>query len=223
MELCQQWMEMKACSCLKYEHKQFEIATNETYRILRRIASEKSDSPILSLKRDVKDVWAFIGYFLLIISVLLNLYKNSHWRQFILAVVIGFLLPIVVMILGFILLNGDSVESLFNLLPLLYISLIIVSIDIKHAKAFHWFKAQSLIIVTYLMPFILPMLFSYYFHDHPYFYDWELNLENKMERNYNWELFQQWVAGICWASIGIYIIFLPWLNKRFQHLWALPK
>jgi hypothetical protein len=178
------------------------------------------------------EMMVFLFVFCFYITIFFNIFKNVHWRQFLLGLSVFAVLATILIILDLIF---DFRFKLFITFTIL-ISIFCLIFFIKgfRAKQFDLFTNQSVILLNILFPILPYLLLSYLVNVHDFF-DWicfdsfKYSGEQTDGTFYSYYgNFYQLKRDIFWWTFwaGIILYFVLWntlLKRIYIKLWALPR
>lgn len=176
-----------------------------------------------------KGILVFFFVFCFYITIFFNIFKNAHWRQFLLGLSVLATLATLLLIFDLVFFFRFN---LFITGTILFIILcIIFFIKGFNLKQYDVFTNQSTIMLNIFFP-ILPYLILCYLDNVHDFFDWFIFDSIKYNDDYSYLVqtkdFYQLKQNIWWWTFwaGIILYFILWntlLKKLYLKLWSLPK
>lgn len=190
----------------------------------------------------------FILFTCLYLSILLMLFKMVPWKQFLLTLIAGIILPILLFIISQLMPFGYSSRSnsYFVLLMLtLTVAIVFTLLDILPSREFNPFKnicSQITYLVLPMLPVIILLLIKVYFFDGDY-YDHEYSsmaselasnqnnyyntwpyIYSQLMREYWYKWFDKWIVVTLYGGIVLFIaVFMPLMKQLFVKQLSLPR
>ncbi len=151
------------------------------------------------------------SYFLLGICILLHIFKNVRWRQFIILFVVACLLPIIYAIFGFIFASGSGNSAEYYAKFCYYGTFFYGVVHIVLAYDRKDYSLWNIVGIMLFNVMILTVpLFTFLF----------------MEKDYrnDYDNFNEIMYTIQVIEVGFYVIFmLPMLKRIYERIYALPR
>ncbi len=156
-----------------------------------------------------KDSLMFSGYFLLAICILLHMFKNVRWKQFIIFIVVACLLPIIYAIFGFIFANNDNAKWYGEFCYYATFFYGVVHIFLAYdRKSYNLWNIIGVMIFN-AMVLTVP-LFTFFFLEFKLFHN-----------NENFDYMMYMIQII--ETIFYVVFMLPMMKRIYERLYALPR
>lgn len=179
------------------------------------------------------EIYLGLWIFIFCLTVLFLLFKNVHWKQFLLAIAINAALLTLVIIIEVISNGrGEFIGALAVLLPLIFLFVTIAGFYINR---FSWFFNQVNIFLTVILPFYPLIVLSYLQYmrnifEIEYFDRYKIPVVNSMgytEWLYNTEYYELINTIWTWTFIGSILLYVfvwnSYLKLLYLRYWSLPK
>ncbi len=174
-----------------------------------------------------------IGIFIFVLSILFYIFKNVHWKQFLLAIALSALIITVISVIEAVSrFNGEFISVMGVLLPIVFL---VCSVKGFKITKFSWIHNQMNIMLNAVLPFFPVIVLFYLSSYHQIF---EIEYFDKFKEYYTtasgeqaWRYTQAYYTEVSriwgityWAGIFLYVfIWNSYLKILYLRYWFLPK